>query len=191
MKSMGPRPASKGFSLIELMIVLVIMSFVLALAGPAVTRGLSGLTLKTAAKKVAAALRYARSQAVSRSQPYSVIFDRDYNRVVIRGIPQPLTPDQTEAAEEDPGMEAESAAEAAKKKPEIKVVSLPEGITLTEITVGGKEITATKEELAQMVFYSDGTSQGGELVLADSRDRKFRVSVAFLTGVVTLEEQES
>jgi general secretion pathway protein H len=177
--------------LIELMIVLVIMSFVLALAGPAVTRGLSGLTLKTAAKKVAAALRYARSQAVSRSQPYSVIFDRDNNRVVIRGIPQPLTPDQTEAAEEDPGREAESAAEAAKKKPEIKVVSLPEGITLTEITVGGKEITATKEELAQMVFYSDGTSQGGELVLADSRDRKFRVRVAFLTGVVTLEEQES
>ena len=143
------------------------------------------------AKKVAAALRYARSQAVSRSQPYSVIFDRDNNRVVIRGIPQPLTPDQTEAAEEEPGMEAESAAEAAKKKPEIKVVSLPEGITLTEITVGGKEITATKEELAQMVFYSDGTSQGGELVLADSRDRKFRVRVAFLTGVVTLEEQES
>jgi general secretion pathway protein H len=190
MKSMSPRPASEGFSLIELMIVLVIMSFVLALAGPAVTRGLSGLTLKTAAKKVAAALRYARSQAVSRSQPYSVIFDRDYNRVVIRGIPQPLTPDQT-AAEEEPGMEAESAAEAAKKKPEIKVVPLPEGITLTEITVGGKEITATKEELAQMVFYPDGTSQGGELVLVDRRDRKFRVSVAFLTGVVTLEEQEA
>jgi Tfp pilus assembly protein FimT len=147
--------------------------------------------LKTAAKKVAAALRYARSQAVSRSQPYSVIFDRDYNRVVICGIPQPLTPDQTESAEEDPGLEAESAAEAAEKKREIKVVSLPEGITLTEITVGGQEITATKEELAQMVFYPDGTSQGGELVLADSRDRKFRVSVAFLTGVVTLEEQEA
>jgi prepilin-type N-terminal cleavage/methylation domain-containing protein len=37
MKNMSPRLASEGFSLIELMIVLVIMSFVLALAGPAVT----------------------------------------------------------------------------------------------------------------------------------------------------------
>jgi len=185
MKSSSLRPASKGFSLIELMIVLVIMSFVLALAGPAVTRGIGGLTLKTAAKKVAAALRYARSQAVNRSQPYSVIFDRGHRRVVIRGIPQPPPPD---LAAEEPGTDAEQAAEEAKKRPEIKVVSLPEGITFKEITVGDNETAAPKEELMQMVFFPDGTSQGGELVLADSRDRKFRVSVAFLTGVVTLEE---
>jgi len=189
MRTISPRQASTGFSLIELMIVLVIMSFVLALAGPTVTRGLSGLTLKTAAKKVAAALRYARSQAVNRSQPYSVIFDQEHERIVILGIPQPLEPDQAVAAE--PGTEAADAAEDAGQKPDIKVVALPEGITLKEIIVGGNEITATQKELAHMVFYPDGTAQGGELVLADSRNRKFRVCIAFLTGVVTLEEQEA
>jgi general secretion pathway protein H len=186
MNSTVRQPPGSGFSLIELMIVLVIMSFVLALAGPAVTRGLSGLTLKTAAKKVAAALRYARSQAVNRSQPYSVIFDRENERVVIRGIPPP--PD---LALEEPQSDAELAAKELKTKPEIKVVSLPEGITFKEITVGNTEAGAAKEELLQMVFFPDGTSQGGELILADSRDRKFRVSVAFLTGVVTLEEPEA
>jgi general secretion pathway protein H len=188
--SSSPRQTGNGFTLIELMIVLVIMSFVLALAGPAVTRGLSGLTLKTAAKKVAAALRYARSQAVNRAQPYSVIFDRERGRIVICGIPQPAPPEeQAEDAEQDE--EAAGAAGAQAQKPDIKTVALPEGITLKEIIVGGAEITGTKDELAQLVFYADGTSQGGELVLADSRDRKYQVNVAFLTGVVTIEEKES
>ena len=67
----------------------------------------------------------------------------------------------------------------------------PRALTLKEITIGGTEITGTKDELAQLVFYADGTSQGGELLLADSRDRRYLVSVAFLTGVVTIEEPES
>jgi general secretion pathway protein H len=190
MKSSSPQQAARGFTLIELMIVLVIMSFVLALAGPAVTRGLSGLTLKTAAKKVAAALRYARSQAVNRAQPYSAIFDREHGRIVIRGIPRPLPPDQT-AAEAEPEEKTADAAGAEAQKPEIKIVALPEGITLKEITIGGTEITGTKDELAQIVFYPDGTSQGGELVLVDSRERQYQVNVAFLTGVVTIEEPEA
>jgi hypothetical protein len=57
--------------------------------------------------------------------------------------------------------------------------------------VGGIEIAGTKDELAQLVFYPDGTSQGGELVLEDSRDRQYQVKVAFLTGVVTIEEPEA
>jgi len=189
MRSSSPQQAGRGFTMIELMIVLVIMGFVLALAGPMVTRGLSGLTLKTAAKKVAAALRYARSQAVNRAQPYSVIFDREHGRIVIRGIPRPIPlPDQ---AEQEAEPEEKAADEAEAQKPEIKIVELPEGITLKEIMVGGIEITGTKDELAQLVFYPDGTSQGGELVLADSRERQYQVKVAFLTGVVTIEEPEA
>lgn len=191
MRSSSPQQAGRGFTMIELMIVLVIMSFVLALAGPMVTRGLSGLTLKTAAKKVAAALRYARSQAVNRAQPYSVIFDQEHGRLVIRGIPRPIPlPDQA-AQEAEPEEIAADAAEAAAQQPEIKIVAFPEGITLKKITVGGSEITGAKDELAQLVFYPDGTSQGGELVLADSRDRQYQVNVAFLTGVVTIEELEA
>jgi len=184
------RHTGSGFSLIELMIVLAIMSVVLALAGPAVTRGLSGLTLKTAAKKVAAALRYARSQAVNRAQPYSVILDAERGRIVICGIPQPPPPAGT-AAEE--ALDAEEGAELEQNvpQPEIKIVALPEGIALKEIIIGGAEITGTGDTLAQMVFYPDGTSQGGELVLADSRERQYQVSVAFLTGVVTIAEPEA
>jgi general secretion pathway protein H len=190
MSSSSRQQAGRGFTMIELMIVLAIMSFVFALAGPMVTRGLSGLTLKTAAKKVAAALRYARSQAVNRAQPYSVIFDREHGRIVIRGIPRPIPLDQTEEPAESDTNEAD-AAQARAQQPEIKVVELPEGITLQEITVGGTRITGTKDEVAQMVFYPDGTSQGGDLVLADSRERRYQIKVGFLTGVVTIEEPEA
>jgi len=40
-----------------------------------------------------------------------------------------------------------------------------------------------------MIFFPDGTSQGGEIVLANNRERAFTIGVDFLTGVVTIAEK--
>lgn len=186
-------PRTNGFSLIELVIVLVIMSFVFAVVGPGIMRGLSGVTLKTAVKKVASALRYAHSQAVNRAQPYSVIFDQNQNRIVIRSIPTLSSylsaEDRAQASAADGGEEAADKKELPKE--ELKVFSLPEGVSFKEIAIGGKELNSSTEEIAQLFFFPDGTSQGGELSLIDTKDRIFTIAVDFLTGVVTVEQQET
>jgi len=183
------RGSIKGFTLIELTIVLIIISFLFAVAGPRIAKGLSGLSLTTSAKKIAAALRYARSQAVNKSQTYSVIIDREHARIVIRGIPKPVTQPPDDAAQEELAPEEDVAEERKEVVNEVKVVTVADGISFQEISIGGQEVNGGKEEMPQMIFFPDGTSQGGEIVLANNRERTFAVGVDFLTGVVTIAEK--
>ena len=179
----------KGFTLIELTIVLIIMSFLFAVAGPRIAKSLSGLSLTTSTKKVAAALRYARSQAVNKSQAYSVIIDRAHAQVVIRGIPKPVTQPPDEAAQEEFTNEEAAAEDFKGVVNEVKLVPVAEGVSFQEISIGGQEFTGGKEELPQIIFFPDGTSQGGEIVLANNREQAFTVGVDFLTGVITIAEK--
>lgn len=55
---------SRGFTLLELLVVLVIASLAISLVGPAFQRILPGLTLETESRKLMALLRHARSQAI-------------------------------------------------------------------------------------------------------------------------------
>jgi general secretion pathway protein H len=61
-----PDPARKtgGFTLVELLVVLVIASLVLAMVGTSISRNISGAEMRNAARKVAASLRYTRTQAI-------------------------------------------------------------------------------------------------------------------------------
>ena len=181
--------SKKGFTLIELTIVLIIMSFLFAVAGPRIAKRLSGLSLTTSAKKIAAALRYARSQAVNKSQAYSVIIDREHAQVVIRGIPKPVTQPPDAAAQEEFATEEAAAEDLKGVVNEVKLVAVAEGVSFQEISIGGQEFTGGKGELPQMIFFPDGTSQGGEIVLANNRERAFTIGVDFLTGVVTIAEK--
>ena len=59
----APRCAA-GFTLVELLVVLVIASLILALVGTSISRNISGAEMRTAARKVAASLRYTRTHAI-------------------------------------------------------------------------------------------------------------------------------
>lgn len=70
---MQPR-STKGFTLVELIVVLVIASLALALVGTSISRNISGAEMRTAARKVAASMRYTRTKAIlSKSQQVFVV----------------------------------------------------------------------------------------------------------------------
>lgn len=56
--------ASGGFTLVELIVVLVIVGLMMALVGASISRNISGAEMRTAAGKVAASLRYTRTHAI-------------------------------------------------------------------------------------------------------------------------------
>jgi general secretion pathway protein H len=58
------RPNSTGFTLVELLVVLVIAALVLALVGTSISRSISGAEMRTAARKMAASMRYTRTRAI-------------------------------------------------------------------------------------------------------------------------------
>jgi len=185
-------PAVQGFTLLELVIVMLIMGFVLAFAGPRVGKGLLGLTIKTTTNKIAGALRYARSQAVNGGCPYHVVFDAEKQRLIVLRARQHLAasddmllPAADAAAEHEPeGPDRTAAAD-------IKTYDLPEGILFGKIEIddaGGDE--AQMDHIYQMTFFPDGTAQQAEVALTDSDERVYHIYVDFITGAVSVAESE-
>jgi len=56
--------SASGFTLVEMLFVLAIVSIMMALVGTSISRSISGAEMRTAASKVAASLRYTRTQAI-------------------------------------------------------------------------------------------------------------------------------
>lgn len=56
---------ARGFSLLEMLLVLAIIAFAGLLAATAMTGGLDGVRLRSASGEVAAQLRYTRAQAIA------------------------------------------------------------------------------------------------------------------------------
>jgi general secretion pathway protein H len=55
----------RGFTLMEVMLVMAVMGFVMAIAPPLLSAAMPGLQLKSATRSIAAALRRARSIAIA------------------------------------------------------------------------------------------------------------------------------
>ena len=68
---------SKGFTLVELLVVLVIAGLVLALVGTSISRSISGAEMRTAARKMAASLRYTRTRAILDKQEQVFLVDAE------------------------------------------------------------------------------------------------------------------
>ncbi|MFH1148514.1 MAG: prepilin-type N-terminal cleavage/methylation domain-containing protein [Pseudomonadota bacterium] len=69
--------SKKGFSLLELLVVLVIIGLAAMVTFPALAKGLSTVRLKASVREVAAVLREARSLAVSKCEHQVLNIDMD------------------------------------------------------------------------------------------------------------------
>jgi len=78
----GP-PAHWGFTLIEVLIVVVILGIV-ALAAMPMMSSAASVQIRAAANVIAADLEYARSMAISRGRCYSVAFNKDTESYEVR-----------------------------------------------------------------------------------------------------------
>ncbi len=77
--------ASRGFTLLELMLVLVIAAFAAAVTPPLLSAAMPSLQLKSTAREVAAALRFARDYAAARQTEAVVLLDLEERRYTVSG----------------------------------------------------------------------------------------------------------
>ncbi|WP_240761753.1 GspH/FimT family pseudopilin [Nitrosococcus wardiae] len=77
--------SQSAFTLIELLVVLALVAVLMALVPPFLQGGVSGAELKGTARKLAAALKYARSQAITHHREAVLILDLERRHFIITG----------------------------------------------------------------------------------------------------------
>lgn len=77
------RPRDRGFSLLELVLVLVVMSLVMAVTYPALSRGRTAFHLRAIGRDVINALRVARETAVTEQKVMMVTIDSQTQQVTV------------------------------------------------------------------------------------------------------------
>jgi prepilin-type N-terminal cleavage/methylation domain-containing protein len=100
---------SRGFSLIELLIVIAAGTVVLAFAVPEMQRSLSASRLQTSATQLAAELNYARTISVSRNASFEVRFNSAERTFQILDTEDPANPPRV-AKTLEPGITFASVA---------------------------------------------------------------------------------
>jgi general secretion pathway protein H len=75
LSALGSRSPSGGFTLLELMLVLLVLVMAYGLAGPLLGDGSVGLDMRSAARQLSAGLRKARSLAVSEQRESALVVD--------------------------------------------------------------------------------------------------------------------
>jgi len=152
---------SRGFSLLELVIVLLIISLLALLVTPRLTKTVSHMEVKSAAKKISAILRYCRSEAVNKNRIVQVNFDTESNLISVM------------------------SAEEGEEKPIMRnSYLLPRAIRMEKIEAGK---TILENALPSFEFYPNGGANGGTAVIRGGEGRAYTLQVDFLTGGVKVE----
>lgn len=154
----------RGFTLIELMLVLFIIGLGIAFIAPTVANSLVNVRLKSATKQLSTVLRYARSKAVSNKKTVQVFIDID-NASYSAQVP----------SSEDLGEGLFGAT------------AFPADISFKEVKIGEDVLTSGK---MQLLFYPKGNTSGGEIVLENSRGRIYKITIDPIIGKVKIVNQE-
>ncbi len=146
-----PEPGGGGgFSLVELLVVLVLAGLLVSLVGGSVIRNLDAVKVRRAGKEMMTALRYTRGRAV--------------------------------VSREERTLEV-NVEERTYQAPDREPVQLPDGVDVTLKTA----LFDLDEKVGKVRFFPDGSSTGAQLTLT-AGERNWRITVAWLTGEIVLED---
>ena len=72
----------KGFSLLELIVVLMLVALAAGVVMPSFSRGWKGLEMETAGRDLMTRMRHARSQAISKQKVFRMILHKDEDETI-------------------------------------------------------------------------------------------------------------
>lgn len=151
----------RGFTLIEVLVVLVLLAALTALVAPSVGRGFGAIELQTTARQVAATLRLARTRSVREQRVFLVGFDLEKNRI--------------ELMREDLGFQ--------------RTFELPDSVTIHKVTRKGD--VPFDDVRFSCLFVPSGLSESFEVWLRNKRGKELKVVQDSLQKSPRIEDVET
>jgi general secretion pathway protein H len=167
------RHPQRGFTLLELLVVLLLMGVFAAFVLPRVGGSLPGLQLRTAARKMAATFRYATQRAMTEQMTYAVRLNNEAGVVTLATVPVSGV------------LSADPYPETATQSSTLDRWQLPEEIRM-RFPLDRSDQTAGDDYV--IFFYPDGSGSGGAVRLAASNGRQMEIQTDFITGEATIRD---
>jgi prepilin-type N-terminal cleavage/methylation domain-containing protein len=191
---MTSRRISAGFTLVEILLVVVILAVAAGIAVPSFSRSFRGAKLRNSVRMVLMAHRSAQSKAVLGQRYVAILFDAVKQTVEVvdqgqlgakkdaffgtlgSGAPAGGTMGAV-AGGGDPEPSADAGGGTSSGPSSVLVRQLEEGVRILEFR-GGNEI----DELHFVAYYPNGSCQPYEVRLGDDGERATRIEVDGVTG---------
>ncbi|MBF0226090.1 MAG: GspH/FimT family protein [Desulfobacterales bacterium] len=155
---------NKGFTLIELIVVLIIIAVSSALVAPRFLSSFSNINLRTAVKKISASLRYARNIAISQKKNIKVVFDLENKKVFISSETTRIFSDIDEMQKNDP---------------EFRFYSLPDGVSIKN---------TNEINFFEVIFFPKGSNTGGEIMLENEHGKTITIKINYILGTIKIHD---
>jgi general secretion pathway protein H len=149
----SPVPA-KGFTLLEMLAVIVLIGIAAAAVAFSVTRGLTAARVRAASTDLAAALRYTRTQAIVQAKPEAFTLDVKARRYTAPGRPSHQLPRHMQ-------LSVTSAAEDQRQGKLARIRFFPDGSSTgghVSLSRGARQWRVNVAWLTGAVSVASGTS---------------------------------
>lgn len=194
--------ASKGFTLIEILIVLALIAIISSIAMPSLRGFAASTRLKSTAHAIRDILNFARDMAITERASYLVVFDLTANRYWLASsetfdLADPSTPltasfpvqqptaNQGTTALQRPGPSRTNAILGIPQKP-------GHDVSLTRMITNHNFQTIQIDAGVDYVYFSPtGSSEDTALYLQDRRGQAMSITVENATGRVRLQKINS
>jgi type II secretory pathway pseudopilin PulG len=187
-----------GFTMIELLLVVVIIMIATAIAVPSFIRSYRGAKLRTSARTITMVHRHARSMSVLGQQQIAVLFDAKKQELEVVSVSSAAdmagrsmfiderskrTTESVDAAPENNPDATEPEKQASVSSEMVRPLSEGVRIAQFESEKSGQEI----DELYWINYYPNGMCDKFELMLTDAYGKSAEVKVDPLSGRVFIE----
>ncbi|HMP90003.1 MAG TPA: prepilin-type N-terminal cleavage/methylation domain-containing protein [Kiritimatiellia bacterium] len=177
----------RGFTLIEVLVVVVIAALAAGIALPGFIRTMRGAQLRTASRTVLMAHKYARSTAVLRQVPMAILLDRETSELEIITMHNPagardkfLDSRQNRATDAVLGTQTEQEAKPDIQTELVRKLGRDVNIDSFRSELGGQEF----QGVYWIMYHPNGMSDGFELTLTDKNNRMVTIVSDAISGKV-------